>query len=108
MYKQVASSIDSGVTDSIPERRRPGGGLRDKASINPILELIEVLKMPNIGTVKEVKSFLKLSESTIYKLIYEGEIPAFRIGDSWRFDMDEIKVMVEKAKKRVKDSLKAS
>ena len=64
--------------------------------------------MTNIGTVKEVKNFLKLSESTIYKLIYEGEIPAFRIGDSWRFDMDEVKAMVENAKKRIKDNLKAS
>jgi excisionase family DNA binding protein len=49
-----------------------------------------------------------LSESTIYKLISEGEIPAFRIGDSWRFDMEEIKAMVENAKKRIKDNLKAS
>jgi excisionase family DNA binding protein len=58
--------------------------------------------MTNIVTVKEVKNFLKLSESTIYKLISEGEIPAFRIGDSWRFDMEEIKAMVENAKKRNK------
>ena len=64
--------------------------------------------MTNIGTVKEVKNFLKLSESTIYKLIYEGEIPAFRIGDSWRFDMEEIKAMVENAKKRAKENIKAS
>jgi excisionase family DNA binding protein len=64
--------------------------------------------MNNIVTVKEVKNFLKLSESTIYKLISGGEIPAFRIGDSWRFDMEEIKAMVENAKKRIKDNLKAS
>jgi excisionase family DNA binding protein len=69
---------------------------------------MEVLRMANVATVKEVKNFLKLSESTIYKLIYEGEIPAFRIGDSWRFDMDEIKAVVENAKKRIKDNLKAS
>jgi excisionase family DNA binding protein len=69
---------------------------------------MEVLRMANVATVKEVKNFLKLSESTIYKLIYEGEIPAFRIGDSWRFDMDEIKAMVENAKKRIRNNLKAS
>ena len=64
--------------------------------------------MTNIVTVKEVKNFLKLSESTIYQLISEGEIPAFRIGDSWRFDMEEIKAMVENAKRGIKDNLKAS
>jgi len=64
--------------------------------------------MTNIVTVKEVKNFLKLSESTIYQLISEGEIPAFRIGDSWRFDMEEIKAMVENAKRRIRDNLKAS
>ena len=64
--------------------------------------------MSDIVAVKEVKDFLKLSGSTIYKLISEGEIPAFRIGDSWRFDMGQIKAMVENAKKRSKDNLKAS
>ena len=58
--------------------------------------------MNNIVTVKEVKNFLKLSESTIYKLIASREIPAFRVGDSWRFDMDEIKTVVESAKKKMR------
>lgn len=46
--------------------------------------------MPNIVTAKEVGRCLKLSESTIYKLASNGEIPGFKIGDSWRFDMDEV------------------
>ncbi|MBI5966796.1 MAG: helix-turn-helix domain-containing protein [Deltaproteobacteria bacterium] len=46
--------------------------------------------MPNIVTTKEVSQYLKLTESTIYKLASIGEIPAFKIGKSWRFDMDEI------------------
>ena len=62
--------------------------------------------MSDIVTVKEVKNFLKFSESTIYKLISTGEIPAFRIGDSWRFDMEEIKAMVENAKQSIRDSCK--
>jgi excisionase family DNA binding protein len=63
--------------------------------------------MNNIVTVKEVKNFLKLSESTIYKLIASREIPAFRVGDSWRFDMDEIKTVVESAKKKMRTKVKA-
>jgi excisionase family DNA binding protein len=48
----------------------------------------------NIVTVKELSKFLKISNSTIYKLASTGEIPAFRIGDSWRFDMDQIRGII--------------
>ncbi len=44
----------------------------------------------NIVTVKEISEFLKLSDSTIYNLAARGEIPAVRIGDSWRFDMEQV------------------
>ena len=56
--------------------------------------------MENIITVKEVGQYLKLSESTIYKLAYSGEIPGFKVGDSWRFDMEEIQKMIEQSKER--------
>jgi len=46
--------------------------------------------MPNIVTAKEVGHYLKLSESTIYKLAAQGSLPGFKIGDSWRFDMEEV------------------
>ncbi len=46
--------------------------------------------MANIVTAKEVGNYLKLSESTIYKLAASGELPGFKIGDSWRFDMEEV------------------
>jgi excisionase family DNA binding protein len=58
--------------------------------------------MSKIVTAKEVGQFLKLSESTIYKLAATGEIPGFKIGDSWRFDMDEILNLIRGAKKGLK------
>jgi excisionase family DNA binding protein len=56
--------------------------------------------MSNIVTAKEVGQYLKLSESTIYKLVASGEIPGFKIGDSWRFDMEEILKMIRESKIR--------
>jgi excisionase family DNA binding protein len=56
--------------------------------------------MENIITAKEVGQFLKLSESTVYKLASSGEIPGFKVGDSWRFDMEEIQKMIELSKER--------
>ncbi len=54
--------------------------------------------MANIMTAKELGRYLKLSESTIYKLASERNLPGFKIGDSWRFDMDEIIKLIRKAK----------
>jgi excisionase family DNA binding protein len=56
--------------------------------------------MENIITAKEVGKYLKLSESTVYKLASSGEIPGFKIGDSWRFDMEEIQKMIQQSKER--------
>ncbi len=55
--------------------------------------------MANIITAKELGKYLKLSESTIYKLATGGDLPGFKIGDSWRFDMDEVVKTIRKSKK---------
>ena len=54
--------------------------------------------MARIVTVKELGDYFKLSSSTIYALVSAGEIPGFRIGKSWRFDMDEVMKHIENAK----------
>jgi len=46
--------------------------------------------MAHIVTAKELSDYLKLSDSTVYKLALNDELPGFKIGDSWRFDMDEV------------------
>jgi len=43
-----------------------------------------------ILTVKEVSELLKIHHSTVYKMIREKRIPAFKIGSDWRFRMDVI------------------
>jgi excisionase family DNA binding protein len=46
--------------------------------------------MNEILTVKEVAVFLKLHQTTVYKMIKSGELPAFRIGGDWRFRRSRI------------------
>jgi excisionase family DNA binding protein len=58
--------------------------------------------MEKILTAKELSQYLKLSESTIYKLASTGEIPAFKVGDSWRFELEEIQKMIHFSKRRGK------
>ena len=55
--------------------------------------------MANILKARELGVYLKLSESTIYKLAADGKLPGFRIGKSWRFDLDEIVRLIHKEKK---------
>ncbi len=69
---------------------------RNRRTIQPLNR--EVF-MSKIVTAKEVGQYLKLSESTIYKLASNGDIPGFKIGDSWRFDMEEILRMIRGAKR---------
>ena len=49
-----------------------------------------------IMTVEEVAEFLKLSKITVYKLVKKGDLPGFRVGNSWRFRRETIAGIVSK------------
>ena len=51
-----------------------------------------------ILTVKEVSKYLKLNEKTAYRLAFEGKIPGFKVGGSWRFQMSEIELWIKNQK----------
>ncbi len=51
--------------------------------------------MGNIVTAKDLSKYLKISESTIYKLVSKNELPGFKIGDLWRFDIDEVNDLIK-------------
>ena len=50
----------------------------------------------DIWTVEEICEYLKIPRSTLYKLIRDKRIPAFRVGRHWRFQKDKIEEWVEK------------
>ena len=54
--------------------------------------------MDSIMSARDVAKYLKLSFSTIYKLAASGEIPGFKIGDSWRFEMKEVQKLIRSRK----------
>jgi excisionase family DNA binding protein len=41
-------------------------------------------------TVDEVADYLRVSRSTIYRLLKRNQLPALRIGNDLRFDVEEI------------------
>lgn len=51
---------------------------------------MKVKHSAQIMTVEEVADFLKLSKITVYKLVKKGDLPGFRVGNSWRFRREMI------------------
>lgn len=43
-----------------------------------------------ILTIKEIAEYLKVTERTIYRLAAAKQMPAFKIGGSWRFSRQDI------------------
>lgn len=42
--------------------------------------------MPELMTVEELGRYLRFTKKTIYKLLKQGNVPAIKIGNKWRFD----------------------
>jgi excisionase family DNA binding protein len=41
-------------------------------------------------TLEDVAQFLKVHPSTVYRLLKNRSIPAFKVGSDWRFNQDSI------------------
>jgi excisionase family DNA binding protein len=55
----------------------------------------EILKR-KVLTIPEVSEYLRVSRQTIYRMLKRGDIPAFRIGGDWRFNMEDLGHWIEK------------
>ena len=41
-------------------------------------------------TVRDLSNYLRVHPSTIYRLLKTGQLPAFKVGSDWRFNVEEI------------------
>jgi len=44
----------------------------------------------SILTIQDITEYLRVSPSTIYRLLKKKQLPAFKVGRDWRFDREEI------------------
>ncbi len=44
----------------------------------------------NIMTIDALAEYLKISRSTLYKLVQEGRLPGQKVGKRWRFHKEAI------------------
>ena len=49
----------------------------------------------DVLTLKEVAQYLKVTERTIYRIVGDRGIPAFKVGGSWRFRITEIDAWIK-------------
>ena len=42
-------------------------------------------------TVDELSEYLRIHKITIYRMLKQRKLPAFRIGSDWRFNLETIK-----------------
>jgi excisionase family DNA binding protein len=47
-------------------------------------------EQPTIMTVREVAGYLRMHEMTIYRMARQGEIPAYKVGNRWRFNRQRL------------------
>lgn len=47
-------------------------------------------QIDDVLTIDELAVYLKVSKSTLYKLVQEGKIPGQKVGKHWRFHRDVI------------------
>jgi excisionase family DNA binding protein len=43
-----------------------------------------------VMTIGELAEYLRVHRSTLYRLLKKGELPGFKIGSDWRFNVEVI------------------
>jgi excisionase family DNA binding protein len=51
--------------------------------------------MSTVITLEEVAQFLKVHPSTVYRLLTNRSIPAFKLGSDWRFNQESIEQWIK-------------
>lgn len=50
---------------------------------------------PEIMTLRELANFLKVTNQTVYNMIWDKRIPAFKAGRSWRIKREDVAKYME-------------
>lgn len=58
-----------------------------------------------ILTLDEVAAYLKAGKRTVYRLAQKGEIPAFKLGGTWRFRRSELDIWIAQSISKTKQEV---
>lgn len=58
----------------------------------------------DVLTIEDLANYLKISKSSLYKIVREGNIPAQKVGRHWRFRKSAIDLWLEEPRACKTDS----
>ena len=58
--------------------------------MNKRMDVTHDIVKRRVLTIPEVSEYLRVSRQTIYRMLRRGDIPAFRIGGDWRFNIEDL------------------
>ena len=61
-------------------------------------------RLKEVMTLREASQYLGISPDTLYKYLSEHRIPAFKLGNRWRFKKDLLDRWMEKNSERPQES----
>jgi excisionase family DNA binding protein len=53
--------------------------------------VIQILPDDPLLTLKEAMSYLRVSRSTLYRLMESGRLRGYKVGKSWRFHREDLR-----------------
>jgi excisionase family DNA binding protein len=59
--------------------------------------------MNEVLTLDELAQYLRVHRSTIYRLLRKNQLPAFKIGSDWRFNLDSVDKWIYEAQRKMSE-----
>jgi excisionase family DNA binding protein len=56
-------------------------------------------RLSEVMTAQEIAKYLNVKVQTVYRLARRREIPSYRVGGQWRFELENIKDWIEQEEK---------
>ena len=78
-------------------RRGSRGALAPKVGAPMDVDTPEGWADVNLLTVAEVAAAMRVSKMTVYRLVHSGELPALRVGKSFRVSQDAVNEYLRKS-----------
>ena len=73
--------------------------------MNKRMNVTDDIVNQKVLTISEVSDYLRVSRQTIYRMLRRRNIPAFRIGGDWRFNIEDLEYWIEKESQPRKSGL---
>lgn len=62
-----------------------------------------MIEQTEFWTAEEVSRYLRIPQSTIYKLVQDKRLPGFKVGKHWRFSKDTIQKWIKNQEQNISE-----